>query len=80
MCKMDKGCCGDLVFLFDEKIFVRLCYGYFDLKYQIDDGSCFLSFNPKSKEFFREWPGFGGDEKHFKPDWWKNPSYDWKEI
>ncbi len=65
--------------LFDEKVFISLFNNHLNLFYRIDDDNCFLSFSPATKEFKKGY-GFGGNEKHFNPGWWKGPKWNWEEM
>ncbi len=70
---------NDFWILFDEKISISSCESYLKLFYRIDDNHCFLKFYSDTKEFV-ESTGFGRDDKHYNPDWWKDPSCDWKDM
>ncbi len=68
------SCC-----LFDEKIFIRVHSDLIYLNYRIANYNFFLRFDPETKKFV-ECYGFGKNDRHFKPDWWKGPKWKWKEM
>ncbi len=68
------SCC-----LFDEKIFVRVYSGLVYLNYRIADYNFFLAFYSETNVFV-ECYGFGKNEKHPNPYWWKDPKWKWKEM
>lgn len=66
------------LFLFDEKLFVRISSTYsLWIPYDMFDRSYFLYFYPETKKI-EEGFGFGKNDKESDPYWWKK--WEWEEV
>ncbi len=70
---------GQLRFIFDEKSLIYLYENRMNIAYRIDDNYFFLKFSCDTRKF-EEGRGFGKEDRTSHPNWWKDSSYQWKEM